>query len=112
MMEVNWANLVIAAIILLLYGAFMWKVWPVLKENAIVQKAMRIVYMMEEMYGGGTGKIKFENAVKLLQEWIDSRGWKIDIEVIKNIVTAAVGQLHAEQNVLPLHDAELIDDGK
>lgn len=103
-MELNWANLVVAAVILLLYGIFMWKVWPLLKENAVVQRAMRIVYMMEEMYGGGTGPIKFENAVKLLQEWIDKRGWNLDLETIKAIVTAAVGQLHAEQNVIPLHE--------
>lgn len=100
-MDINWLNLVVAGVIILGYALFMWKLWPVLKENAIAQKAMNIVYLMEEMLGAGTGAIKFDTAVEMLQEWLDKRGWKIDLETVKNIVTAAVGALHTEQGKIP-----------
>ena len=47
----NWANLLVAAFILAGYAVFMWKVWPIIKDNAIVKRAAEIVYQMEEMYG-------------------------------------------------------------
>lgn len=97
----NWANLLVAAFILAGYAVFMWKVWPIIKENAIVKRAAEIVYQMEEMYGAGTGPIKLEKAIAAMQEWLNRRGWKLDVQVIIDIVTAAVGALHAEQGKAP-----------
>jgi len=56
---------------------------------------------MEETFGGGTGTIKFEEAIALLQKWVDKLGWKIDISAITSAITAAVGKLHAEQGKEP-----------
>lgn len=97
----NWLNLLVAGIIIAGYALFMWKLWPVLKENAMAKKAMNIVYLMEETFGGGTGLLKFDTAVEMMQEWLDRRHWNIDVQTVKNIVLAAVGALHAEQGELP-----------
>lgn len=97
----NFANLLTAAAILIVYAGFMWKVWPVLKENAIFKQAMNIVHQMEEIFGGGTGEIKFDKAVELLQEWANKRGWKLSVQQIVDIINAAVGTLHAEQGIIP-----------
>ena len=75
--------------------------WPLVKDHWLVKKALEYVYLMEETYGGGTGAIKFEKAVALLQSWIKTLGWKIDLTAIMNAITAAVGALHAEQGKIP-----------
>ena len=95
-MEYYW-NLIIAGVLLILSGLGIWKVWPLVKESWIYEKARAIVDQMEEEFGSGTGAIKFDVAVQLMQEWINKRGWKIDVKTIMQIVTSAVGSLHAEQ---------------
>ena len=66
-----------------------------------MKKAIELVYLMEETYGGGTGAVKFEKAIALLQAWVKALGWKIDVNAIINAITAAVGKLHAEQGKEP-----------
>lgn len=97
----NWAEIVIAGVILAGYGLFMWKVWPILKENAVVSKALDIVFQMEEQFGGGTGELKFSTATEIMQKWLDKRGWKISVENIEAIITSAVGILHVQQGDVP-----------
>lgn len=93
----NWLGLVISGIIMVL-GGLGWKfVWPFVKESWIYKHAKRIVDEMEETFGAGTGKIKFDAAFELLQKWLDERGLQVDIVTISRILTSAVGALHAEQ---------------
>lgn len=103
---INWPELVISGVIIVLYALFMWKVWPTLKDSAIAKKAKEIVYLMEELFGAKTGDIKFDKAKEMLQNWIDARGWKISVENIANYVTAAVGALHAEQGKIPSGESD------
>jgi hypothetical protein len=93
----QWLEIIIKGAIWVLAGIFFWKVWPIIKDNEIVKKATEIVHLMEETFGGGTGDIKFEKAVALLQAWVTKKGWKIDVSDIIDTITAAVGALHAEQ---------------
>lgn len=82
-------------------------VWPLVKDSWLMKKALWIVHQMEETWGGGTGALKFDNAVKAFQTWINGLGfirklgWNINVELIKQLITAAVGQLHAEQGITP-----------
>jgi len=66
-----------------------------------VKKALEFVYLMEEIYGGGTGAIKFDKVVALLKSWVSTLGWKIDVTAVINAIMAAVGALHAEQGKIP-----------
>ena len=99
---INWLDFVIAGFLIAIYALFMLKIWPVLKENMVISRALDIVYQMEEELGAGTGAIKFDLAVKLLQEWIDKRHWNIDVDHIRRIITAVVGELHAQQGKIPV----------
>lgn len=105
----NYINAIIAGSIWILTALFFWKVYPIIKDNAIFKKAMEFVRMVEEDIGAGSGEIKFDNAVGLLQEWVDKLGWKIDVSVLMDTVTAAVGALHAEQGKLPVKKADTPD---
>ena len=97
----NWTNLIVSGIILAGYAIFRWKIWPIIRENEIARKALLIVHEMEEVFGAGKGKEKFDKACELLQAWLDLRGWGLNIYVVADIVTAAVGVLHAEQGEKP-----------
>lgn len=84
----------------------MWKVWPLIKDNAVAKKALEIVHEMEETYGHGYGEVKFENAVNTLQTWLNGKGIQLNLNEIMRVVTAAVGMLHAEQGVVPVYGDE------
>lgn len=105
----TYINMIITGSIWIVVALFFWKVYPLIKDNAIYKKALELVHLMEEGIGAGNGELKFDTAVSLLQQWIDQRGWKIDIQVIANAVTAAVGALHTEQGKLPV-PKEKIDE--
>lgn len=94
-------NMIIKGAIWIVVAVFAWKVYPLIKDNAIYKKAVQLVNLMEEEMGAGNGTIKFETAVGLLQEWITKRGWKVDIGAIMDTVTAAVGALHTAQGKEP-----------
>lgn len=96
-----YVDMVIKGIVYVVVAVFAWKVWPVIKEYAIVQKAIAIVHQMEEQFGGGAGELKRDTAVDLLQAFINKLGWKVDLPRIYGYVMSAVGVLHAEQGVLP-----------
>ena len=97
----NWTILIVSGIILAGYTLFRWKIWPVIRENEISRKALLIVHEMEEVFGAGKGKEKFDKACELLQAWLDLRGWGLNIYVVADIVTAVVGVLHADQGEKP-----------
>lgn len=100
-MGYNWTNLIVSGVILAGYALFRWKIWPVIRDNEVAKKALLIVHEMEEVFGAGKGKEKFDKACELLQAWLDLRGWGLNIYVVADIVTAAVGELHAEQGEKP-----------
>lgn len=106
----NYISLIIGGVIAAIFGVFMWKVWPLIKDHAITKKALEIVHMMEEYYGSGTGKQKFEEAVRQLTKWFAERGWRVDVQEIMNIITAAVGVLHSEQGQIPAPKEEAPKD--
>ena len=97
----TYINLIITGSIWIIVALFFWKVYPLIKDNAIYKKALELVHLMEEDIGAGNGEVKFDNAVCLLQKWIDARGWKIDLDVIMDAVTSAVGALHTAQGKIP-----------
>lgn len=103
-------NMIIKGAIWIVAAVFAWKVYPLIKDNAMYKKAMQIVLLMEEEMGAGNGTIKFDTAVGLLQEWINKRGWKVDIAVIMDTITAAVGELHTAQGKEPAQK-EQTDNG-
>lgn len=98
----NYVNAMITGIIWIVVAVFFWKIYPLLKDNAVYRKAVEIVHLMEEEIGAGNGTVKFEKAVELLQNWVNSLGWKIDVNLISDTITAAVGALHAEQGKIPV----------
>ena len=97
----QWLELIIRGVIFLAAGLFLWKVYPLIKDNAIYKKALEIVHQMEEAFGAGQGEIKFATAVELLQNWADKLGWKIDVRLLAEVITSAVGVLHAQQGKVP-----------
>lgn len=105
----DYVGLIISGALLILSGLFMWKLWPVIKESWIYEKAKQFVDEMEETFGPGTGSIKFDAAVELLQAWLDKRGWKVDISIIQRMITAAVGAMHTQQGE---KKTEKLDDEK
>ena len=106
-MTMDWVAIMATGISLVLFAIGYKFVWPLVKDHWLVKKAIEFVYLMEETYGGGTGAIKFEKAIALLQSWVKAIGWKIDVTMIINAITAAVGALHAEQGKVPeAKDAE------
>ena len=94
-------NAITVGTIWVLAGLFFWKVYPVIKDTAIYRKAMQIVHTLEEDIGAGNGQIKFDNAVAMLQEWVDKLGWKMNIGLVMDTITAAVGELHTQQGKEP-----------
>lgn len=105
-------NAIICGSIWIVLALFFWKIYPIIKDNAVFKKAMEIVHTLEEDIGGGNGEIKFESAVTLLQTWTKRLGWKIDIGIIYDTITAAVSVLHTEQGKLPSIKYELTEDGE
>lgn len=99
-------DLLTKGVIFIVVGMFFWKVWPIVKEWAIVKQALAIVHQMEEEHGAGSGAIKFDAAVELLQAFVDKLGWKLNVEKIGAYITSAVGMLHAEQGVVPAKKEE------
>lgn len=97
----DWIEILVTGITLVLLALVYRFAWPLVKDHWLVKKALEFVYQMEETYGGGTGAVKYEKAIALLQSWVKALGWKIDITAIINAITAAVGKLHAEQGVVP-----------
>ena len=94
-------NMIVTGSIWILVALFFWKIYPLIKDNAIYQKALQLVHLMEEEMGAGNGTIKFDNAVNLLQQWVDARGWKVNLGVVADAITAAVGALHTAQGKEP-----------
>lgn len=94
-------NAITVGTIWVLVALFFWKVYPLIKDTALYRKAMQIVHTLEEDIGAGNGQIKFDNAVAMLQEWVDKLGWKIDVGLIMDTVTGAVGELHTQQGKEP-----------
>lgn len=103
----NYINLIITGSIWIIVALFFWKVYPLIKDNAIYRKAVELVHLMEEDIGAGNGSIKFDRAVELMQNWVNERGWKIDLTVIVNAITSAVGALHTEQGKEPTKKEQL-----
>lgn len=101
MMETYYNSILISVAIVALVVVWRWKVWPLVKDWLIKNKAYDLVLLMEESFGGGTGEVKFEVAVGKLQEYVDKKGWKVDLALIYDYVTAAVGRLHAQQGEKP-----------
>ncbi len=97
----DWTGILVTGIVLVLTALGYRFLWPLVKDHWLVKKALEFVYQMEETYGGGTGEIKLEKAISLLQSWVTALGWKIDVTTIINAITAAVGKLHAEQGKIP-----------
>ena len=102
-------NSIIVASIWIVVALFFWKVYPIIKDNAIFKKAMEIVHTIEEDIGAGNGDLKFDNAVSMLQDWVDKLGWKVDIGMVYDAITAAVGVLHTEQGKEPVQK-EITDE--
>lgn len=94
-------NAITVGTIWVLVALFFWKVYPLIKDTALYRKAMQIVHTLEEDIGAGNGQIKFDNAVAMLQEWVDKLGWTIDVGLIMDTVTGAVGELHTQQGKEP-----------
>ena len=104
----DWIGILVTGITLVLFALGYRFLWPLVKDHWLVKKALEFVYLMEETYGGGTGEIKLEKAIALLQSWVKALGWKIDVTAIINAITTAVGALHAEQGKVPeVKDAEV-----
>ena len=97
----DWIGILVTGITLVLFALGYRFAWPLFKDHWLVKKALEFVYQMEETYGGGTGEIKLEKAISLLQSWVTALGWKIDVATIINAIIAAVGKLHAEQGKVP-----------
>ena len=97
----DWIGILVTGISLVLTALGYRFVWPLVKDHWLVKKAIEFVYQMEETYGGGTGAVKFEKAISLLQSWAKALGWKINVTAIINAIIAAVGKLHAEQGKVP-----------
>ena len=97
----DWFGILVTGVTLVLLALGYRFVWPLVKDHWLVKKALEFVYQMEETYGGGTGEIKLEKAISLLQSWVTTLGWKIDVTIIINAIIAAVGKLHAEQGKVP-----------
>ena len=97
----DWIGILVTGVTLVLTALGYRFLWPLVKDHWLVKKALEFVYQMEETYGGGTGEIKLEKAISLLQSWVTALGWKIDVMTIINAITAAVGKLHAEQGKVP-----------
>ena len=97
----DWIGILVTGITLVLTALGYRFLWPLVKDHWLVKKALEYVYQMEETYGGGTGEIKFDKAIVLLQSWVKALGWKIDVTAVINAITAAVGKLHAEQGKVP-----------
>lgn len=100
-METYYNSMLIAGAIVAVLALIRWKVWPLAKEWLIKSKAYDLVLLMEETFGGGMGKMKYDTAVARLQEYVDAKGWKVDLVLIYDYVTAAVGKLHAAQGEKP-----------
>lgn len=96
-------NAIVVASIWIVVALFFWKIYPLVKDNAVFNKAIEIVHVLEEDIGAGNGTIKFEHATSMLQEWVDKLGWKVDIGMIYDAITSAVGVLHTEQGKEPVH---------
>ena len=94
-------NAITVGTIWVLAALFFWKVYPLIKDTALYRKAMQIVHTLEEDIGAGNGQIKFDNAVAMLQEWVDKLGWKMNIGLVMDTITAAVGELHTPQGKEP-----------
>lgn len=94
-------NAITVGTIWVLAALFFWKVYPLIKDTALYRKAMQIVHTLEEDIGAGNGQIKFDNAVAMLQEWVDKLGWKMNIGLVMDTITAAVGELHTQQGKEP-----------
>ena len=107
----NYINLIITGSIWIVVALFFWKVYPLIKDNALYKKAVELVNLMEEDIGAGNGDVKFDNAVGLLQAWVDKRGWKIDLVVIMDAITSAVGALHTAQGKLPVKKEDPAENG-
>lgn len=94
-------NAITVGTIWVLAALFFWKVYPLIKDTALYRKAVQIVNTLEEDIGAGNGQIKFDNAVAMLQEWVDKLGWKMNIGLVMDTITAAVGELHTQQGKEP-----------
>lgn len=94
-------NAITVGTIWVLVALFFWKVYPLIKDTALYRKAMQIVHTLEEDIGAGNGQLKFDNAVAMLQEWVDKLGWQIDVGLIMDTITGAVGELHTQQGKEP-----------
>ena len=94
-------NAITVGTIWVLAALFFWKVFPLIKDTALYRKAVQIVNVLEEDIGAGNGQLKFDNAVAMLQEWVDKLGWRIDVGLIMDTITGAVGELHTKQGKQP-----------
>jgi hypothetical protein len=65
----DWIGILVTGITLVLLALGYRFAWPLVKDHWLVKKALEFVYLMEETYGGGTGAVKFEKAIALLQSW-------------------------------------------
>ena len=56
----------------------------------------------------------FDMTTSMLQEWVDKIGWKVDIGMIYDAITSAVGVLHTEQGKEPVHkyDEDALQESK
>ena len=48
------------------------------------------VFAAEQIYGNGNGKAKKEYAIEVVQNWVDSTGFSIDVSLIEAAVEEAV----------------------
>lgn len=101
-------NAITVGTIWVLAALFFWKVYPLIKDTALYRKAVQIVNVLEEDIGAGNGQMKFDNAVAMLQEWVDKLGWQIDVGLIMDTITGAVGELHTKQGKAPKPMSEKI----
>lgn len=99
-------NAIIVASIWIVVALFFWKIYPLVKDNAVFNKAIEIVHALEENIGAGNGSIKFEHATSMLQKWLDKLGWKVDVGMVYDAITSAVGVLHTEQGKAPAQKYE------
>lgn len=87
----------IMAIVGILLGVLVYKLWPYLKTKLndsqlklLMAMADVFVYAAEQMLGAGNGEKKLEYVMEKLKQY----GFKMDVEVIRAYVEAAVKNMN------------------